>query len=303
MSGSAASRDGSKEKGPLGAELLGATFHSSQGIKPSPLGAKVAKEADVVQPVLLARLAHHIGEPRFATYLAHSKNHAGQALDLYRWNMEMSGALAEALSVAEVFLRNAVDRELRVWNARQPERVTASDRTSYTHEWVESPAGPLWAILNPRRRGGTRYSTYEDARQRAQNDLDIRVAGHRRHGHPVDHDDVVAHMTFGTWKKILPKPDANHPSGYGSAGQRRLWDEALHLGFPYKPQPTVIHYWVDRLHSLRNRVAHLEPLCDIDVMSYHRTISRLLKAIEPTVGDWYTGISRVPEVARRKPAP
>lgn len=252
----------------------------------------------------IGAITDHITGARFGTYRELCNNDPRKALELYRWNIEMSGALQEALGIAEVFLRNAIDRQLRIWNAAQPPRSTphGGSVTAYTDEWVETPAGPLWSILNPPSRGrGQRYSTYQDARKRADNDRNARLPGHRRHGHPVDHDDVVAHMTFGTWNKILPKKDGTDPSGIGPQSQRQLWLGGVDKAFPHHSDPTVIKYWVNRLHSLRNRVAHLEPLCDTDVMSYHRTVARLLRAIDPVLAEWYSGISRVPEVWSRRP--
>lgn len=36
-------------------------------------------------------------------------------------------------------------------------------------------------------------------------------------------------------------------------------------------------------------------------MSYHRTAARLLRAIDPVIGDWYAGTSRVPALVQRRP--
>lgn len=270
-----------------------------RGIKPSSMVKIVPRGSYVVQASTMTSVTSHITDVRFATYLALTNNDPYQALLMYRWNIEMGGALQEALSVAEVFLRNTMDPQLRKWNAAQPRRQGGP---AYNHEWVKHPAGPLYAILNPRRaRGGGRYSTYDDVRRRAQDASRARPLTHRRYGHPVDHDDVVAHMTFGTWKRLLPGKDLTDPSGIGPHGQRQLWQNALEQAFPHHPDPIVINYWVDRLHNLRNRVAHLEPLCDIEVMSYHRTIARLLRSIDPALASWYSGISRVPELWRQKP--
>lgn len=159
------------------------------------------------------------------------------------------------------------------------------------------------SILNPRRRNGPGYySTYSDAHQRAEKDRDARAPGHRRHGHPIDHDDVVAHLTFGTWNALLPRKDpSTNPPGLKPRAQAAMWADAVRHAFPHHPNPVVIKFWVERLHSIRNRVAHMEPLIDIDPMGYHRTVARLLNAIDPVLGDWYSGTSRIPEVWRRRP--
>lgn len=253
----------------------------------------------MIQAATASAVTDHITGARFATYLTLVGGDHRDALKLYRWNIEMSSALHEALGVAEVFLRNAMDAKLRTWNISQPPRGVVV----YTHEWVETPAAPLYAVLNTKARNGFVYSTYQEAKNRAETSRKTRPASHRRHGHPIDHDDVVAHMSFGTWKKLLPKKDLKHKSGFGPQAQRTLWNDALKHAFPHHPDPTVIQYWVDRLHNLRNRVAHLEPLCEADVMSYHRTVARLLRAIDPDLASWYAGISRVPAVWRSRPLP
>ena len=255
----------------------------------------------MLQGSKLQAVTDHITGARLSTYLAATGSDVGAALGLYRWNIELAGAMYEALGVAEVFLRNAVDAQLRVWNAAQPPHTGRG--ITYNHEWVKTPAAPLWGVLNPRRRGGAgNYSAYLDAYQRAEKDRDARTPGHRRHGHAVDHDDVVAHLTFGTWNVLLPRKNSSTaPPGLKPRPQATLWNAALQYAFPNHPDPAVIKFWVERLHSIRNRVAHMEPLLDIDPMGYHRTVARLLKAIDPALTDWYTANSRIPEVWRRRP--
>ncbi|MEN4397410.1 hypothetical protein [Mycolicibacterium conceptionense] len=249
----------------------------------------------------LQAVTDHITAARLATYLAETGSDVTSAIRLYRWNIEMAGAMYEALGVAEVFLRNAVDAQLRIWNAAQPAHATRN--IIYNYEWVKTPAAPLWSVLNPvRRYGSGRYSTYTDALRRAEKDRDARTPGHRRHGHAVDHDDVVAHLTFGTWNTLLPRRQGSaNPPKLQPAAQATLWRDALQHAFPHHQNAVVIKFWVDRLHSIRNRVAHMEPLLDIDPMGYHRTIARLLRAIDPGLVDWYTATSRIPEVWRRRP--
>lgn len=127
----------------------------------------------------------------------------------------------------------------------------------------------------------------------------VRTPGHRRHQAPITHDDIVANVTFGTWKKLLPRRQAN--GSIGPSAQSGMWTHALKHAFPNHPHATAVHYWVSRIHALRNRVAHAEPLLHCDFAGYHRTATRLLRAIDEEIGQWHSGISRVPAVAAARP--
>lgn len=220
-------------------------------------------------------------------------------MELYRWNLEVAGGLHESLALVEVVLRNAMDQQLQAWNASQKPRTIGGSLVHYSTDWVQTPAAPLWGILNPKRRG-VQHSTYKSAADRAAKDSNGRDPSHPRAGAAVCHDDVVAHITFGTWNNLLPHK-RKQDGTIDPPAQRIIWDQALIHAFPYHADPLVVRYWVDRLHRLRNRVAHLEPLISTHVMSYHRTAARLLHAVDPDVASWYAGISRVPGLLRRRP--
>ncbi|MDR1999771.1 MAG: hypothetical protein LBQ06_07550, partial [Frankiaceae bacterium] len=90
---------------------------------------------------------------------------AADALALYRWNLELSGELHQSIALAEVVLRNAIDAQLRAWNARQP----SARAIVYNADWIKQPARPLWAILNPAVRvSGRRQPTYPTASHRTR---------------------------------------------------------------------------------------------------------------------------------------
>lgn len=48
-------------------------------------------------------------------YLIEMQNNPGRAIDLYRWNAELSSLFWPLISVTEVSLRNAVDESLGQW--------------------------------------------------------------------------------------------------------------------------------------------------------------------------------------------
>lgn len=268
-----------------------------RGVLPSLLTDSLAAPAERAQLGIEDTIAGHLSAPRLKPYLAAAGSVPG-AMRLYRWNLELSGAIHEALGVVEVTMRNSIDAQLQAWNQTRPAAASAAP---YGANWVERPARPLEGLLNPRGRGGLPpKSTYESARKRAIKDSNLRDPSHPRHGAAPNHDDIVAHITFGTWVKLLPsRRDAQ--GRIGPSGPRGLWVNALQYGFPHHPDPLVIHYWANRLHRLRNRIAHVEPLIATDVMSYHRSAARLLRAIDPAMGDWYAGISRIPEICKKKP--
>ena len=140
----------------------------------------------------------------------------------------MAGATYEALHLFEILLRNAMDRAIARWNAEQ----------GYTESWLLTPDPRLGKLL--------KAATLADAQRRAR-----MVAS--RDGREALHDDVLAQMTFGTWRYLLPSNT--------TVAKQRLWDDATSRAFPIWNagwEPIVRR--VEAIHELRNRVAHLEPL-------------------------------------------
>ena len=261
----------------------------------SPLLPSTIPQVPTASQDIHRHVLSHLSSARAATYLAATTS-ATEAVKLYRWNTEASGALHEVLGVVEVVVRNAIDGQLRAWNSTRPARPGSPP---YTDEWIANPARPVWDFLNPKQRGGGRHSAYQSALGRALSDRDARRASHPRAGAPVTHDDLVAHLTFGTWVSLLPRRQLN--GTVGPPGNVVLWKQALCKAFPNHPNPTVIRFWLSNLRTARNRLAHVEPLLDFDLIGLNRMAIRVVRAIDTPVGDWLAGISRVAEVVKRRP--
>ncbi len=88
---------------------------------------------------------------------------------------------------------------------------------------------------------------------------------------------MVAELTFGFWKYLLAKT-------YEST----LWTPALRHAFPnLRPQTRRTAYrTVDRLHVLRNRIAHHEPIHRRDLQADAQAIDCLLGWIDADLRDW-----------------
>ncbi|MFJ2665044.1 hypothetical protein ACIO14_11890 [Nocardia fluminea] len=232
----------------------------------------------------------HLHPVRLATYSARCGNDPFLALELYKWNLHLSAAFQQVLAISEVALRNAIDQQLRTWNAYQPHHT----RTGATHgaDWLIDPARPLNSLTRGSRRTATQHATEADGN---------RDSKHPRKGAVITHDDVLAQITFGVWPKLLPTPNAGDAS---YRGRQVLWRDALRHAFPHAvndPHGLVVADRASRLHGLRNRVSHMEPLLDVNITARHNDALRLLGAISPEVCDWCAGFSRVVEVRRKCP--
>jgi hypothetical protein len=234
------------------------------------------------------RIARGLHSARLSTYLAASGGDQAEALNLYRWNLRLAAALHTSLSLTEVLFRNAIDGQLRAWNSVQSRR----EGGQHSADWLLDPARPLNSLIEGAQRRATQNATAARA---------ARPRSHPRKLAAICHDDVLAQLTFGVFVRLLPTDDLHDPR---YRGRRVLWTEALTYAFPTSrndPDGIVIESRATRLHALRNRVAHLEPLLDVNAQGRHRDMVRLIGCIDPALQGWFSGTSRTVEVARERP--
>lgn len=177
------------------------------------------------------------------------------ALALYRANARISGTAHTAVHYFEIIFRNALDRQLRSWNhAHQG-----------TEQWTRHPGALLLAALGP------------DRLEAARRDARRSTAGRR----PVAHDDVVAQLSFGVWRYLLPS--ARH------IGKQRLWNEALQHAFPNRQgvRADQIVRSVSIVYDFRNRIAHHEPIFGLDLRGKRKAMRGVLNSIGPTARKWF----------------
>lgn len=260
----------------------------------------------------------HMAPARFASYASWSPNKEAQRA-LYLWNIELAQALNTTLGHVEVFLRHAIDTQLRTWNSQQPyldpmpEVHPRDPRYRYggaSEEWLKHPAKELATLIITGR--GRKTSPYDTAYQRAVADQSNRIATHPRYGHTVNYDDILAHTTLGLWGRLLPdaryRTDPSNPRYLSRDKQRirdaqiKLWNESIKNAFPHQnAYPYLISHRVNQVSTARNRIAHQESLLNVDVKKVFRSAVRLTQAIDPALGSWVAGTSRVMQVYAKKP--
>ncbi|WP_340054992.1 hypothetical protein [Corynebacterium parakroppenstedtii] len=256
-----------------------------------------------MRPSTRQHLINNIPAPRFQTYLDAAQQDPDKAFALYQWNIEVAAAVTSTLAIVEIALRDTIDQQLRKWNTIE----------GGTDQWITQPRVPLAHIVRPtppsrwsnsrKRRTGELYGNWWEARALgAMKD----ALGNRTNRTPC-HDDLVASLSFGTWRHLIPKPVS---LGGRSAGpQVHIWKDAINLetnicndGKGFNASAGAAYYWCSTLLYARNRASHLEPLLDVDALHHwHRVASRTVKALWPDAEVWITGPARIPRVIRRRP--
>lgn len=234
--------------------------------------------AQVTTTATAPHITRWISQPRFAPYLVEAAGNVRSAVRLYDWNRELSGAAYELLHMFEVTLRNAMDEQLCTWNAQQ----RRPGGGTHSADWLLDPA-PLLTRLT--RNGQDIRKAHKRATTSARSWWPSR---------PVAHSDVLAQLSLGTWRYLLPNKDP---------GRKLLWNEALQHAFPrLATRSQTLTAKVHDIHLLRNRVAHLEPLIHTKVIRDRLTdILEVLRAIDTVPEQWAAGQQRVTAVLKTRP--
>lgn len=215
---------------------------------------------------------------RLHPFFTAARGNVRDALKLYQWNIDLSGAMYESLHLFEVVLRNSMDAQLCAWNATQRDR-----RSSRQHspDWLMDPSHLLARLTG---------TDIPKATSRARKAL--RSGQHN--GRVPGHADVLAQVSLGTWRFLLPDRDP---------GKRRLWDDALVKAFPHLhgPRRDLVRK-IDDVYRIRNRVAHLEPLLSsATARDRLNAMRQVLGAIEPATEQLFTSRQRVTSTLRARP--
>ena len=165
---------------------------------------------------------------RMGRYLAACGGDTRKAMTLYRYNLQISQEMFTIVSCFEISLRNAIDRKLT-------ENLGA--------EWLKDSIYGNGVFTQPI----------------LKKTRDIITFAHRKlqQSQTYTHSKLLAEMEFGIWKYMF------------SPIQYRVTGRNLLSIFPNKPRSsremqynqTYVFNELDKVNSLRNRIAHHETIC------------------------------------------
>lgn len=215
-------------------------------------------------------VAQRLTIDRLRSYLAATGGDLVKAMELYDWNAEVAGAFHEDIGRLEVVFRNALDGALVGYGTVQ----------GWPEVWYRR------SQLFPGRHGGRALEDITTARRRAT-----------RRATPEVHGKVIAELSFGFWRFLCTPPYLTS-----------LWVPVLSGAFPNHPHagdPRKVRRDVDdriqRVHFLRNRVAHHEPIHQRNLQRDVDSIAELAGWICADTRDWLVGASRATQAIQRRP--
>lgn len=211
-----------------------------------------------------------LSAPRFGTYLVAAGGDRALAIELYEWNTTMSSVILHDLAHLEVAMRNVYNDALVA-------------RQSATLHWTED-ARRYFPPMMRRAKDGTMVDLNDEPRKQIA--YAIRTAG----GRTAPQGKVVAQLMFGFWRYLTT-----------SAHERQLWLPYLHHGFVAGTNRKHIDAPMGRLHMLRNRVAHHEPLLTQNLPARRADVDALLDRVSPDLRSHVAGASTWAAVEAQRP--
>lgn len=209
-----------------------------------------------------------LSQPRFAVYLRAAGHDRQRALAYYEWNAEVSAAFHHDLAHLEIALRNAYDRALLASTGPGEYHWIFQARRYFPPQWHTAA-------------NGVRY----DANKTARKNLDEAITKATAGGTTPGPGKVIAELSFGFWRYLSVK--RHHDS---------LWVPYLHRAFRSRVSRRTVDTPVGRLHSLRNRVAHHEPLLALNLTERHTDLLTVAGLISPELRDYIASHSTLPRL-------
>lgn len=219
-----------------------------------------------------------ISKGRFAKYVDASNGDSELALKLYAWNVDLSAALFKDFSHFEIALRNTCDKAL-FRRGRQIANGT---------DWLKSDA-------SARRVLPTRPHTQATVRALCEKLEDAREFSGFTKDSETPRGKVLAELSFGFWKYL-----------FTNQMRQDLWEGCLDIEFRYVDRtkivdPAKLHQDLEKLATLRNRIAHHESIFDKSPQQDHDALLRISELLGQEMSKFLRAHSTVRDVIAARP--
>lgn len=217
---------------------------------------KFNRQADLWKEIVQA-----LSPERLEPYLNSAKQDKNLALDLYRWNQEISGELFKVISVFETTLRVSLAGVLEA---------------KYGQEWFRSES--FARSLGPK---GQKYG--------ARGDLEAvqRKAKVKK--------EFVSRLSFAFWEELLTSKHVGRL--WDSSPGKNLLSAYDSIGFS---RPELVAA-INRVRRIRNKIAHHEPIYASDLQSVFGDLNRMISATSTELNALLVATRKISRVLARNP--
>lgn len=212
-----------------------------------------------------------LGQPRLARYVSSADGDRALGLALYEWNAQISAALQRDLAHVEVALRNAYDQAATNWGG--------------LGHWLRDGHAQVFKPAYKSRSGHWVDINRKPRKQVARAIADVG-------GLTAPPGKVIAQLSFGFWRYLST-----------SAHEKALWVPFLHQAFVPKTNRADVDKVLDRLHRLRNRIAHHEHLLNADLPARCADIQTVAAALSPDLASYLQTSTTTTFLLSHRPRP
>ena len=236
---------------------------------------------------------------RFRKYLSAAKKRSSNSSDdeiefavrLYAWNTALSAAFYEPLQALEITLRNAVHGQMthalndETWYNNLPTKKLNQDKIRISLSKIKKVREKL---KSERKNLKKRIEALEAAEQKEKELEKRKKEQEKKKTKSYTIDYMVSNLDLGFWVNLF-----NHDY---------LWNEGLKKVFPHKDLPRGEAYdRLKKLNTLRNRIAHHEPIFHRNLQRDRADILETLGWICPTTKAWVKDHERMRDVIKMRP--
>lgn len=219
-----------------------------------------------------------ISKGRFMKYMDAANGNPVLALEFYSWNVDLGAALFRDFSHFEVALRNSCDKAM----------FRRGNQIARGTDWLKSEANAHLVLpTGPRTQGTVRKLSekLEDARE---------YSGFTKNP-SMPRGKILAELSFGFWKYLFTKQM-----------RQDLWEDCLEIEFRYVDRtktvdPAKLHEDLEKLATLRNRIAHHESIFDKSPQIDHDALLRVTELLGPEVNTFVRKHSTVRKTIAARP--
>jgi Abi-like protein len=209
---------------------------------------------------------------RLSRYVTACNGDGDKAIMLYKYNIQASQAIYPIISILEVGLRNAIDREL----------TTKFNDGAWLINQRNQFANHPNMVYKDRHGNVIVDHFFTEKLNRAEGKLTYRQI-------PISHGKLLAELTFGFWVKFF---DSN---------SIKILKGVPLQAFKNKPHIKLagVHSHLNFIVTVRNRIAHNEPICFnntgqiclVTLSKYEDNIMEALRWLDTDLHLWATKIN------------